>query len=143
MAKKHPTFKELCSLSLLDQALWHEEKRHAMRMAEIQKMAKALNALETERAAIERNGYRLFGESISRDFASSTLRYSGLLSSHEIRLASTLLRAGWKVVERGSGQYPSPTFKKGRLKLTLSCLNKDALELAEERVAATPATEAA
>lgn len=142
MAKKHLTFHELCSLSLLNQALWHEEKRHALRMAEIQKMAKALNALEAERAAIERSGYRLFGDSISRDFASSTLRYSGLLSNDEIRLASALLRAGWKVVERGTGQYPSPTFKKGRVKLALSCLLKDALEQAEQRVAATPATEA-
>lgn len=143
MAKKHPTFEELCSMSLLDQAIWLEENRHAQRMAEIRKMAKALNALEAERAAIERGGCRLFGESISRDFATPTLRYSFLLPNDEIRLASALLRAGWNVVERGTGQYPSPTFKKGRVKLTLSCLRKDALEQAEQRVAATPATEAA
>lgn len=143
MAKKHPTFKELCSLSLLDQALWQEENRHAQRMAEIRKMATALNALEAERAAIEGSGCRLFGESISLDFATPTLRYSGLLLNDEIRLASALLHAGWKVVERGTGQYPRPTFKKGRVKLMLTCLPKDALEQAEQRTAATPATEAA
>ncbi|MCT7307965.1 hypothetical protein [Ralstonia wenshanensis] len=143
MAKKHLTFHELCSLSLLNQALWHEERRHALRMAEIQKMEKALGALEAERAAIERNGYRLFGDNIFRDLATSTLRYSGILSSDDIRLASALLRAGWKVVERGTGQFPSPRFKKGRLKLTLSCLNAGALEQAEQRVAAAPTVEAA
>ena len=141
MAKKHLNFKELCSMSLLDQAIWHEEKRHGLRMAEIQKMAKALNALEAERATIERNGCRLFGESFSRPFAfydnftGAVLTYSGLISSDDTRLVTALLQAGWTVLNRDGGPYPSPLFRKGRVKLRVSCMGAAALATAENAAA--------
>jgi len=135
MAKKFLTYEETCALPLLQQALQHEEERHRARMADIQAMAKTLAALELVRGEVERNGYRLFGERISRDFASSTLRYSTFLSSDDVRLATALLRSGWKVVDRDEGQYPSPTLKKGRVKFKISCTGRDTLTKAEQLAA--------
>lgn len=131
MTKRYPTFEERRALPLLQQAIVHEEERHRARMAEINAMAKALTALQLERAAIERNGYRLFGESISRDFSSTTLRYSGHMTGDEVRLATALLRSGWRVTDRDCGPYPSPTFRKGRVSLKISCTREGALEKAE------------
>lgn len=133
MAKaKYLTFDEICALPLLQQAIRHEEERHRSRMAEIQAMTKALMALQLERAEIERNGYRLFGESISREYKSPTLRYSGHMGSDDVRLATALLRSGWKVVERDDGgPYQSPTFRKGRVNLKVSCMHAGGLEKAE------------
>ena len=136
MAKKFLTYEEICRLPLLQQALRHEEERHRARMAEIQSMAKTLDALQLERAEIERNGYRLFGESISRDFATKTLRYTGHMGSDDVRLATALLRSGWKVTDRDSGLYPSPTFRKGRVNLKISCTHAGSLEKAEQAIAA-------
>lgn len=132
MAKKFLTYEEVCALPLLQQAIQQEEERHRARMADIQAMAKTLAALESERAEIERNGYRLYGERISRDFAGSALRCSTLLSSDDVRFVTALLRSGWKVIDRDEGQYPSPTFKKGRVKLRLSCTQRETLTKAEQ-----------
>ncbi len=134
MAKEHLTFEEICALPLLQQAVHHENARHRARVAEIQAMAKALAALELERAEIERNGYRLFGESIARDFAGSALRYSGHMGFDEVRLVKALLRSGWKLTERGEAPYPSPTFRKGRVNFRLSCLRQGSLEMAEQEL---------
>ncbi len=137
MARKPLTYEELCTLPLLQQAAQQEEARHLARMAEIQKMAKALNALELERAEIQRNGFRLFGDSLRHDFAKSALVYSGCMGiGDEIRLATALLRSGWKIADRDDGLYPSPTFRKGRVNLKASCWHKDTLAEAERRVAA-------
>lgn len=135
MAKKYLTFEEICALPLLQQAIHYEEERHRARMADIQTMAKTLAALELERAEIERNGYRLVGDRLSRDFAGSTLRYSTFLSSDDVRFVIALLRSGWKVVDRDEGQYPSPIFKKGRVKLKLVCTQMDTLTKAERLAA--------
>lgn len=144
MAKKRLTyFEDLCALPLLRQAIQQEEDRHRSRMAEIQTMTKALIALQVERPEIERNGFRLFGDSIRRDFAKSTLVYTGCMGAgDEIRLATALLRSGWKVVDRDSGPYPSPTFRKGRLNFKVSCWKADSLAEAERRIA-TQTTESA
>ena len=138
MAKKQLSyFEDLCALPLLQQAIQQEEDRHRSRMAEIRTMTKALIALQLERAEIERNGFRLFGDSIRRDFAKSVLVYSGCMGAgDEIRLATALLRSGWKVVDRDTGLYPSPTFRKGRVNLRMSCWRTDSLAEAERRVAA-------
>ena len=144
MAKEFLTYEEICRLPLLQQALRHEEERHRARMAEIQSMAKTLDALQLERAEIERNGYRLFGESISRGFASNTLIYTGCMGEgDEVQLATALLRSGWKVTDRDSGVYPSPTFRKGRINLKISCTRAGALEKAEQAIAADATREAA
>lgn len=135
MAKNYLTFAEVCALPLLQQAIHYEEERHRARMADVQAMAKTLAALELERAEIERNGYRLVGDRLSRDFAGSTLRYSTLLSSDDVRLVTALLRSGWKVVDRDDGKYPSPIFKKGRVKLKLICTQVDTLTKAEQLAA--------
>ncbi|NMV36800.1 hypothetical protein [Ralstonia insidiosa] len=139
MAKKYLTFEDICALSLLQQAIQHEEERHRARMAEIEAMKKTLAALQVERAEIERNGYRLFGESIARDFKSLTLRYSGHMRSDDVRLATALLRSGWRVIDRDDGPYPSPTFRKGRVNLKISCTHAGALEKAEQAIATSTA----
>lgn len=136
MAKKYLTFEDICALPLIQQAIQHEEERHRARMLEIQTMTKALGALQLERAEIQRNGYRLFGENIRRDFAKSVLVYTGCMGAgDEIRLATALLRSGWKVVDRDGGLYPSPTFRKGRVNLKMSCWHEGSLEKAEHQVA--------
>lgn len=144
MAKRPLTYEQIRALPLLEQALRLEEERHTARLAELQAAAKALAALEFERAEIERNGYPLFGSSISRGFMSNTLVYTGCIGEDaQVRLAKALLRSGWKVTDRDSGIYPSPTFRKGRINLRLSCTRAGTLEKAEQAVAAGPAKEAA
>ncbi len=141
--KRFTSYENLCAMSLLQQALQQEEARHRSRMAEIQAMAKALTALQLERPEIERNGFRLFGDHIQRAFAKSTLVYTGCMGAgDEIRLATALLRSGWKVVDRDSGPYPSPTFRKGSLNFKVSCWKADSLAEAERRIA-TRTTESA
>jgi len=143
MAKKYLTFEDICALPLIQQATQHEEERHRARMLEIQTMTKALGALQLERAEILRNGYRLFGESIMRGAAKPGLVYTGCMGQgDEIRLATALLRSGWKVVDRDGGLYPSPTFRKGRVNLKMSCWHEGSLEKAERQVAASSSASA-
>lgn len=130
-AKKPRSLEEMLAIPLYEQAIEREHERHRARLKEIECMRAALRMLDAERPAIKAAGREIYVEHISRSLGGGTLVYSPMFD-HGPALLAALLRSKWKVIERGTGAYPSPTLKKGRLQLRISGAYADALEKAEE-----------
>ncbi|MBB6581637.1 hypothetical protein [Ralstonia solanacearum] len=123
------------TLSLIQQAQAIEQERHRRRMAEIDTMAAAMRGLHGELPGIEAVGGLLLGERFF-SLGGSRLAYSCETRANELRLCTALLRTGWEILHRGtvSAYYPSPTFVKGALSLTVSCIEPGTLETAEQNI---------
>ncbi len=130
-AKKPHSLEAMLALPLYEQAIERENERHRARIKELERMRAALKLLDAERPAIKAAGREIYAEHLSRSPFSSTLVYNPMFD-HGPGLLAALLRSKWKVIERGTGPYPSPTLKKGRLQLRICGMYADALEKAEE-----------
>ncbi|MHA6885701.1 hypothetical protein [Ralstonia pseudosolanacearum] len=129
-SKKPRSLEAMLALPLYEQAIERENDRHRARIKELERMRAALKLLDAERPALKAAGREIYAEHLSRSPFSSTLAYSPMFD-HGPGLLAALLRSKWKVIERGTGAYPSHTLKKGRLQLRVSSMGVDALEKAE------------
>ncbi|WP_247538457.1 hypothetical protein [Ralstonia pseudosolanacearum] len=130
-AKKSPSLAAMLALPLYEQAIERENDRHRARIKELERMRAALKLLDAERPAIKAAGREIYAEYLSRSPLGNALAYNPMFD-HGPGLLAALLRNKWKVIERGTGTYPSHTLKKGRLQLRISSMDGAALEKAEE-----------
>ncbi|WP_296228560.1 hypothetical protein [Ralstonia sp. UBA689] len=149
MAKKHLTHEEINALPLVDQALYLEERRHRNRLDEIKRMRKAMEAIESDRAALNAEGLHLTADSMTPVYGDSMqLRLSSLYDAVEVQACLALLKCGFTVDYRdddGSGRYAysTPILKKGRLRVRLLSIALSALAQAERELAEHLQSEAA